>query len=227
MTVRNDPDHPSRPRERLLAAGAASLRTDELVALLLGSGSPGRPATQVAEALLEDAGGLRGLSSRTPTELARTPGVGSARAAQLLASVELGRRFAAVPLVRGTPFRSSRDIFRHYHPLLRDVPVERFLVVLLDGKHRVLRDELVSQGTLTSSPVHPREVFRPAIRHGAAAVVLLHNHPSGDPTPSADDLDITRRLRDVGELVGIRVLDHLVIGDGAYTSLADRGLLGP
>ncbi len=98
-------------------------------------------------------------------------------------------------------------------------------MVLLDGKHRVIGEELISQGTLTSSPVHPREVFAPAIRHSSAAVVLVHNHPSGDPTPSADDLDITRRLVDVGELVGIRVLDHVIIGDGTYTSLADRGLL--
>lgn len=217
---------PARPRERLLQAGADALRNEELLALVLGTGTRGLPAERVADAVLAETGGVRGLRSRTPEELLRLPGVGTARAARLLASVELGRRCLAEPLRRGSPFRSSLDIFRHYHTRLRDLGVEQFVVVLLDGKHRVLRDELVSQGTLTSSPVHPREVFRPAIRHGAAAVVLLHNHPSGDPSPSADDLDITRRLCEVGSLVGIRVLDHVVIGDGAYTSLADRGLLG-
>ena len=98
-------------------------------------------------------------------------------------------------------------------------------MILLDGKHRVLREELVSQGTLTTSPVHPREVFGVAIRHHAAAVVLVHNHPSGDPTPSADDLEITRRLADVGDLVGIRIVDHVIVGDGCFASLADRGML--
>ncbi len=219
------PQRTERPRERLLADGPGALGTAELIALLLGAGTRGRPVEQVADALLGEAGGLRGLSARSAEELAALPGVGSARAARVIASVELGRRFATEPLTRGAAFRSSRDIFRHYHARLRDLTFERFLTVLLDGKHRVLRDLLISQGTLTSSPVHPREVFRPAIRHGAAAIVLVHNHPSGDPSPSADDLEITRRLADVGELVGIRVIDHVVIGDGSYVSLADRGLL--
>ncbi|MCE9636974.1 MAG: DNA repair protein RadC [Planctomycetes bacterium] len=214
-----------RPRERLLASGAAMLSTAELVALLLGTGTPGRPATSVASELLASSGGLRRLAARTPAEIASTPGLGAARAARILAAIELGRRSAAEPLFRGAPFRGSADVFRHYHAAMRDLRVEQFRIVLVDGKHRVLREELVSQGTLTSSPVHPREVFAPAIRHGAAGVVLVHNHPSGDPSPSADDLEITRRLVSVGELVGIRVLDHVIVGDGAFASLADRGLM--
>lgn len=214
-----------RPRERLLAVGAGALSTAELVTVLVGSGLPGRPAAALAEDLLAASGGLRRLAARTPREIASVRGLGAVRTARLLAALELGRRSASESLVRGAPFRASADVFRHYHPVLRDLRVEQFRMVLLDGKHRILREELVSQGTLTSSPVHPREVFGPAIRHGAAAVVLVHNHPSGDPSPSADDLEITRRLASVGDLVGIRVVDHVIVGDGAYTSLADRGLL--
>jgi len=215
--------HTPGPRDRLLTAGPAALATAELVAVLLGA--PSRSSEVAATALLEQEGGLRSLASRTPEELGRAAGVGPARAARLLASVEIGRRLAAEPLLRGVTVRTSGDVFRHYHPHLRDLRVEQFRVLLLDGKHRVLREELVSQGTLTSSPVHPREVFGAAIRHHAAAVILVHNHPSGDPSPSADDLEITRRLADVGDLVGIQVLDHVVVGDGAFASLADRGLL--
>jgi DNA repair protein RadC len=127
--------------------------------------------------------------------------------------------------VRGAAFKGAVDIYRAFGPRLRDLKVEQFWVVLLDGKHRVLKEILVSQGTLTSSPVHPREVFTQAIRHSAAAVCLIHQHPSGDPTPSADDLEITRRLVQVGDMVGIRVVDHVICGDASFTSLADRGLL--
>ncbi len=221
----NDDGLPERVRERLLLAGASALGTPDLLALLLGTGAPGRPAEVVASEILARAGGLRALARGTPAELAQFPGLGPARAARLLASVELGRRVVAEPLERGTPFRTAADIFRHYHPRVRDLRIEQFRVLLLDGKHRILREELVSQGTLTSSPVHPREVFVQAIRHSAAAIVLVHNHPSGDPQPSADDLEITRRLAEVGLVVGIHVVDHVIIGDGAYTSLADRGLL--
>ncbi len=214
-----------RPRERLMAGGADRLSAGDLLALLLGTGTQGRPVALLAEELLAGSGGLRGLAQRTPAELETLPGLGSARAARLLAAVEIGRRLSSEPLARGAVLRSSTDVFRHFHAVMRDLPFEQFRVVLLDGKHRFLRDELVSQGTLTSSPVHPREVFGPAIRHSAAAVVLVHNHPSGDPSPSADDLEITRRLCDVGALVGIRVLDHVVVGDGSYASFAERGLL--
>lgn len=128
-------------------------------------------------------------------------------------------------LVRGEPMRDAVQVFHHFHAKMRDLRQEQFWAVLLDGKHRLIETVLVSQGTLTSSPVHPREVFVAAIKASAAAIVLVHNHPSGDPTPSGDDLDITARLSTVGDLVGIRILDHVVVGDGSYVSLADRGLV--
>jgi DNA repair protein RadC len=215
-----------RPREKLLSAGAPALDTSELVAVLLGTGLPGRPAEALARELLDAAGGLRPLARLTPFELASMTGVGDARAARILASIELGRRMLAEPLPRGALVRDGADVFRHFGASMRELRVEQFRVVLLDGKHRVLREELVSQGTLTSSPVHPREVFAPAVRHGAASVLLVHNHPSGDPAPSADDLAVTTRLVEAGRLIGIQVLDHVIVGDGAFTSFAGRGLLG-
>lgn len=165
----------------------------------------------------------RALLNSTDAELDAL-GLTAAQSERVRAIIELVRA-AAEPLVRGTLFRDGADIFRAFHPRMRDLRVEQFWCVLLDGKHRVIREVMVSQGTLNSSPVHPREVFAPAIRHSAAAVVFLHNHPSGDPTPSADDLEITRRLCEVGDLVGIRVLDHVIVGDGAFTSFATKGLL--
>lgn len=216
---------PESARDRLLRRGCGALRDEEVLALALGAGPSESPVETVAREIIAAAGGLRQLLALTQAELSDLAGVGSARATRLLACAEIGRRAMGETLTRGRLFRSSRDVFRHYAPLFRDLHVEQFRALLLDGKHRVLREELVSQGTLTSSPVHPREVFGPAMRHAAAAMVLVHNHPSGDPTPSADDLDVTRRLRDVGQLVGIQILDHVIIGDGTFASLADRGLL--
>ncbi len=168
---------------------------------------------------------LRDLRRRNVAELTAEYGLSETAARRVAAVSELAVRHAAEPLQPGQALASSRAVYEHYGPRLRDLEVEQFHVVLLDGKHRVVRTVLVSQGTLTSSPVHPREVFRPAIRASAAAVVLVHHHPSGDPTPSADDLDVTRRLVDAGELVGIRVLDHVICGWEGYVSLADRGLM--
>jgi DNA repair protein RadC len=214
-----------RPRERLLSGGAAGLDAAELLAVLLGTGVVGRPAETFAREILEQAGGLRPLAGCTAIELASMPGLGDARAARILASLELGRRLVAEALPRGRVIRDGGDVYRHFHAQMRELRYEQFRAVLLDGKHRVLHEELISQGTLTSSPVHPREVFGPAIRHAAAAIVVVHNHPSGDPQPSADDLDVTQRLVQVGTLVGIRVVDHVVVGDGSYVSFAERGLL--
>lgn len=213
----------SAPRRWRGFETAAPPTTAELLAVVAGGPAASRRAA--LETMLAAAGGLRQLGLRTAEELAAASGIGAARAQRLVAALELGRRSAAEPLARGAFLRTSGDVFRHFHPALRDLRVEQFRLVLLDGKHRYLRDELVSQGTLTSSPVHPREVFGPAIRHAAAAVVLVHNHPSGDPSPSSDDLEITRRLVHVGDLIGIRVVDHVIVGDGVYVSLGDRGLL--
>lgn len=141
------------------------------------------------------------------------------------AVVRLARELAAVRLVRGEPLRTAADVFRHFAASMSGLRVEQFHAVFLDGKHAFISSAMISQGTLTSSPVHPREVFRPALMAAAAAIVLVHNHPSGDPSPSADDLEITRRLCEVGTMIGIRVVDHVIVGDGTFTSLADRGLM--
>jgi len=214
-----------RPRERLLRLGPEALSPAELLAVLLGTGTRGATAVEVAQRLLEETGGLRRLSTRTPREIAAVRGLGAARAARVVGAFALGRAVGGIRLQPGARFRSGSDIFRHYHSRLRDLRKEQFWTVLLDGKNRVLREERVSEGSLTASLVHPREVFSPAIRESAGALVFVHNHPSGDPTPSVEDVEITRRLCAVADLVGIRVLDHVVVGDGTYVSFLERGLL--
>ena len=210
-----------RPRERLEALGAEALSDAELLALLLRTGGRGADALAVASQLLAVHGGLSALARAGGRDLASTAGIGPAKSATLRASLELGRRLAARRLEAGRPIRGPADVFRHFHPHLRHAAQERFLVVLLDGRHRVLRQELVSQGTLTASLVHPREVFRPALRESAAALVLVHNHPSGDPTPSREDREITERLMRAGEILGIPVLDHVVVAERGYCSLRE------
>jgi DNA repair protein RadC len=220
------PSAADAPRERLAGLGAEALSDAELVALLLRTGAARHPARDIAQGLLRRHG-LRGLARAALAELRRHPGVGDAKAATILAAFELGRRVASLRLRPGDPIRSPADVHRHFHPLLRDAPHERFLVVLLDGRHRVIRPVLTSQGTLTASLVHPREVFAPALREPAAAVVLVHNHPSGDPTPSREDREITARLVAAGELLGIPVLDHVVVAEQGYVSLREDGSFGP
>ncbi len=215
-----------RPRERMAAAGPEALSSAELVALVLGRGRPAGSALALASSLLRRFGSVRALAARSPGELTAEPGIGPARAAALVAALELGRRMAETRLLPGARLGSSGDVFHHYHFRLRDLKRERFLALLLDSKHRLLGEVLVSEGTLTASLVHPREAFAPAIRESAAALVFVHNHPSGDPSPSREDLDLTRRLVAVGELVGIQVLDHVIVGDGRYHSFADAGRIG-
>jgi DNA repair protein RadC len=214
-----------RPRERLLRAGAETLSDAELLAVILRIGRAQSSAVQVARELLEQLDGLQGLSHRGVQELCAVRGIGPAKAAQLKAATELGKRAMATPLSTGTRIGSSHELFRHYYPRLRDLRHELFLIVLLDAKHAVLRDSIVSKGSLTLSIVHPREVFTLAVRESAAAVIFVHNHPSGDPQPSAEDRALTTRLVEAGDLLGIPVLDHIIIGDGRYVSFADVGWL--
>lgn len=215
-----------RPRERLDALGSEALSDAELLSLLLRTGSRGADVLSLAARLLSMHGGLPGLARTSPRDLARSAGVGPAKSASLCAAVELGRRLAARRLAPGAAVGSPADVFQHFHPRLRHASQERFFVVLLDGRHRVIRHELVSQGTLTASLVHPREVFRPALRDAAAAVVLVHNHPSGDPTPSQEDREVTERLARAGEILGVPVLDHVVVAERGYSSLRESGVLG-
>jgi DNA repair protein RadC len=221
---RDRPPLTDRPRERLETLGPEALSDAELLALLLRGGDRGNDAIAVAAAVLVARGGLQGLARSAGRELARTPGVGPARSASVLAALELGRRLAAGRLRRGAAIRGPEDIYRHFHPRLRHAAQERFVVLLLDGRHRVMGQETVSQGTLTASLVHPREVFRPALRAGAASLVLVHNHPSGDPTPSPEDREVTTRLSRAGEILGVRVVDHVVVAERGYCSLREQGL---
>jgi len=216
-----------RPRERLVRHGSETLTDGQLLAILLGTGFEGSTALDVGVALLERYDGLSGLSRRGVRELCAVPGVGPAKAALIKAALEVGKRATAAPLTTGQRVTSSEDVFRHYRPLMRDLRREVFKVVLLDGKNAIIRDVTVSEGSLTLSIVHPREAFVPAIKESAAAVIFVHNHPSGDPEASPEDRALTRRLVSVGEIIGIRVLDHVIIGDRQYVSFADEGWLTP
>ncbi|HEX5475586.1 MAG TPA: DNA repair protein RadC [Vicinamibacterales bacterium] len=214
-----------RPREKLARVGAGGLGDNELLAIVLGHGAPRAGALDLANAVLGAVGGLHGLARASPDELRRVPGIGDARAAQLIAAIEAGRR----TLVRGRRERPqilhARDIAELLIPQFGARPVEQFGVVLLDTKHRVLRTSILSVGTLDASLVHPREVFREAASGGAAAILLFHNHPSGDPSPSDDDVELTRRMIRAGELMGIHVLDHVIVSDVRFVSLRESGRL--
>jgi DNA repair protein RadC len=214
-----------RPREKLLSRGAAQLSDAELLAVLLRTGVRGRSALALARDLLGRYGSLRNLLTTPPGQLGREPGMGPAKSAQLLAALELARRHLGNTLERGTAL-TSPDMARHYlHAQLRDHEREVFACLLLDTKHRVLHFEELFHGTLDAAQVHPREVVRLALAHNAAALIVAHNHPSGVAEPSRCDEAITRRLVEALELVGIRLLDHLVIGDRETVSLAERGLM--
>ena len=214
-----------RPREKLMRNGVAALGDNELVALVLGSGSRRAGALALANELLAARGGLHGVCQSTCDELSRVDGVGVAKAAQLLAAVELGRR----TLTRGpharVPLRSPADAAAYLMPTFGSRPVEQFGVVLLDAKHRVLRTTLLAVGTLNATVIEPRDVYREATLGGAFAVVVFHNHPSGDPTPSADDVELTRRLLAAGVLMGIDLVDHVILGDVRYCSFKEMGAL--
>ena len=204
--------------------GAAALTLAELLAIVLRSGVAGESAVAQARGVLAAAGGsLRRLAGFGIADLCELRGVGSVKAVEILACMEIAKRFGEEEFSPGQAFRSSYDVYAHFRERLAGERCEQFYAVLLDNKHRKIRDVRVSQGSLTSSIVHPREVFLPVIRESAAAVIFVHNHPSGDPTPSREDLEITKRLREVGDLIGVRVLDHLVIGRGRYVSFVDDG----
>lgn len=215
-----------RPRERLKSLGAQSLSSAELLAILLGAGTAQASALRVGEEMLARAeGSLRRLAMQPVAALTVQVGVGMARAVAVHAALELGRRLAEEARDAGAPMRSPRDVFEAFSPRLRDLPVEEFHVAVLDAQHRLERDITVTRGILNSSLVHPREVFREAIAERAAAIVLVHNHPSGDPTPSTDDRLVTEQLVAAGRLLDIPVHDHVIVGRGRYVSFAEAGLL--
>lgn len=214
-----------RPREKLWRLGPRSLGDNELLALVLGTGTGRRGALDVANAALSACGGVHGLVRATVDEMARVPGIGPARAAQVSAAVELGRRTLTEPVERRVLIQSPADAARLLMPRYAGRGSELFGLLLLDTKHRVLRTTVVAIGTLNRTIVEPRDVFREALLGSAAAVVLFHTHPSGDPQPSDDDDHLTRRLAAAGVLMGIDVIDHLVLGDVSYWSFKEMGRL--
>jgi DNA repair protein RadC len=215
-----------RPRERLFALGAAALTTAELLAILIGAGTAHGDALALAARVLTESGGtLRQLARRPAAGLAGAVGIGAAKAARIAAALELARRLAREDPAKPEAVRSPQEVYVLCAPRLRDLVVEEFRLLALDVQYRLLRDVLISRGTLTGSLVHPREVFRAAIAEAAAGVILVHNHPSGDPTPSADDRAITRQLVEAGRLLDLPVYDHVIIGNERYFSFAESGWL--
>lgn len=214
-----------RPRERLLSGGDRALSDAELVAILLGGGSREENALALAQRLLARFGSLQRLAAAGVQELAGAKGVGKAKVARLFAAFALGRRLVTEPLTSGKAIKGSRQVFDHYRERFRGLKKELFVCLLLDTKHKVIREDEVSVGLLNESLVHPREAFNQAIRESAAAVIFVHNHPSGDPEPSRQDRQLTHRLHEAGKVTGIRVLDHIVIGRDSYYSFSERGEL--
>lgn len=211
-----------RPREKLARVGAMALGDNELVALVLGTGTRSRGALYVAQDVIAMAGGVPGLVRVSLDELDRVPGVGVSRAARLLASVELGRRTLFGEGEERPQMRSTKDLVAYLLPRYGGGAVERFGVVLLDQKQRVIRSAILSTGTAEASISHPRDVFRAAVLASASSVAVFHNHPSGDPLPSAADRVMTRQLVDAGELMSIPVIDHIILGGTTYFSFKEE-----
>ena len=217
-----------RPRERLIKLGPAGLSDAQLLAIILRTGDTKKSAIGLAREILFRFGTLKEIESAASAELAEINGVGPAKTAQLKAALELGRRLmrSGSNVSEKNPFfKNSREVFEYFRPVFFGLKKEKFLCALLDTKNRIFKENIISEGTLTSSPVHPREVFRDAIKEAAASVLFVHNHPSGDPSPSRDDINITKRLIETGSVVGIKVLDHLIISDTKYLSLMEKGYM--
>ncbi|MBX6352883.1 MAG: DNA repair protein RadC [Thermoflavifilum sp.] len=214
------------PRERLRRLGPQALRDDELLAVVMQTGTRHVPVYALAERVLSSVGGLPGLLDAPVEELTSIAGIGTAKALQLAAAVELGRRIVRKPAGERWPIRSAEDAAEYVMDRLRYLKKEHFLTLHLDTKHCVIGEEVVSVGSLDSSIVHPREIFKLAVRRSASAILCVHNHPSGDPTPSPEDLMVTRRLCEAGRILGIDVLDHIVVGDGRFVSLKAMGYCG-
>jgi len=216
-----------RPREKLQKKGADNLTDAELLALILRSGdhASDQSAIDLGRNIVQTFGDLRKVAVASFTELCSVNGVGPAKASSIMAALALASRVRSDRLENLERFTAPLQIFNHFHFRFRDRRREYFLTLLLDGKNRIIREEQISEGSLNQSIVHPREVFSPAVKESAAAVILIHNHPSGDPAPSREDREITRRLKEAGDIMGIRVLDHIIIGDGAYCSFVEMGLM--
>ncbi|OGW53139.1 MAG: hypothetical protein A2Z46_02465 [Nitrospirae bacterium RBG_19FT_COMBO_55_12] len=243
MTVKHWPED-ERPRERLIAHGPASLSDAQLLAIIIRNGKSGRTALDLGRELLERFEGLSGIDQAGIKEICAVAGIGLAKAAEIKAAIELGRRYQK-PSLAGASFCSSQDVAAYYRPRMKDVKQEEFRCAILDTKNKrmkdvkqeefrcaildtknkIVKDVKVTTGTLNASLVHPRDTFKAAVRESAAAVIFIHNHPSGDTRPSQEDLLLTKRLVQAGDVLGIQVLDHIIIGDGDHFSFRDNGMI--
>lgn len=215
-----------RPRERLAKFGSEALSAQEILALILGMGTKGEPVMVIAQTLLSHFGDLQRLSCASLEELSSIKGIGTAKASQLKAVFEISRRLQSQPEAGEKPYiKSPQDAFKEIQSELRGKKKEYFVVLTLDTRKRLIGKETVSMGSLNSSIVHPREAFKQACIASAASVVFAHNHPSGDPEPSDDDIELTRRLKQSGEIMGIDVLDHIIVGNKNFVSLKERNIL--
>lgn len=212
-----------RPREKMAANGAAVLTDAELIAILLRTGTAEKSAIDIASEMTADGGLYKRLAGITRlNELTNIKGLGQAKAATVLAALEIGRRIASAKPIEKIHLSCPQDVADFLMPRLRYVAKEQFVVILLNNKNKVIGTEVVSEGSLSSSIVHPREVYAPAILHHAAAIMVAHNHPSGDPKPSIEDEEVTRQLLRSGKVLGIPMIDHVIIGDGNYYSFLEN-----
>ncbi|SDN56661.1 DNA repair protein RadC [Paenibacillus sp. yr247] len=214
-----------RPRERMLQYGAGALSHAELLAILLRTGTMSESVVRLAGRILSESGGLRSLVDMSKDQLTQIKGIGDAKALQILAGIELGRRLAKSTLADRVTIRSPKDIADLMSEDLRYLQKEHFVCLFLNTKNHLLAQETLSMGSLNASIVHPREVFRAAIKRSSASIVCVHNHPSGDPTPSPEDIQLTHRLVEAGSIIGIEVLDHVIIGDQRFISLKEQGFM--
>ena len=214
-----------RPRERFIKLGPQNLSNQELIAIILRTGTKAESVIQLAQRLIKEFEGLRMLKDATLEELTKIKGIGKAKAIQLLAAVELGRRINSLTNEERYAIRSPEDGANYVMDEMRFLNQEHFVCLYLNTKNQVIHKQTVFIGSLNASIVHPREVFREAFRRSAASIICLHNHPTGDPTPSREDIEVTRRLKECGRMIGIEILDHIIIGDKKYVSLKEKGYL--
>jgi DNA repair protein RadC len=217
--VLGDDSGAERPRERLMALGGDRVSDQELLAVVIGTGSRGKDALALATEIVRATGGLLALARASPRELVGVAGIGEARALRIAAAFHLGRRATEVVRAAQPSLLTPRDVWWRLRGRVAGLPQEVFLVLGLDAKNTVLEDLEISRGTLTGVDVHPRDVFRPLIRMSAAAAIVAHNHPSGDPQPSQEDIELTRRLRQAGDVIGIPILDHIILAGDRYSSI--------
>ena len=214
-----------RPREKMISHGVSSLSNAELLAVLIGNGTGGCSAIDLSNRILALEPSISGLSGYQPEEFMKIPGIGCAKACSLVAAIELGRRISTTPRHSAVSFSNPEQAASLFMEEMRCLNKEKFRIAMLNSKNELIMKQDISVGGISNSSAHPREVFAEAVRKGANGIILVHNHPSGDPTPSAADIAITKQLCEAGQILGIRVLDHIIIGDGTYTSFKNKGLL--